>query len=451
MPCWPLVDLAPLALGAAEGAASEPSQLFRFAARFHSVLLHLPIGFIALAFLLELASLFRRNPERARLVRFTLILSSVSAAVVAALGLMLSTEGGYDAQTLRWHQWLGFGVVALAFAATAAHVAAHRQGSRWRAKLSYAGLLVALVGLLVATGHHGGNLTHGSQYLVKYAPDFVRSFVAAAEPGPSPAASPQDAEARRFRELVEPLLQKKCVPCHGPEKQKGEYRLDTRAAALAGGESGEAAIVPGEPMKSVLLHRILLPSEHDDVMPPKGKAALSTEEVVVLAHWIQAGASFGEEGEAASSPALDAEPRPPAAPDLEPGDASPSPETLDFARDIQPILVERCVKCHGPEKRKGRLELHTREGLRRGGKKHGAAVVDGKPDGSPLYQRIAIAPGSDGEDDIMPPADEGGRLTERDIALFGRWIELGAPWPEGIVLAPSAAREPEESRKEPPP
>src|SRR5688572_24860910 len=68
---------------------------------------------------------------------------------------------------------------------------------------------------------------------------------------------------------VKPILESTCVSCHGPEKPKGDLRLDTRAAALKGGDDGPA-LVPGKPQMSPLYTSTVLPPGHDDIMPPKG-------------------------------------------------------------------------------------------------------------------------------------------------------------------------------------
>lgn len=89
---------------------------------------------------------------------------------------------------------------------------------------------------------------------------------------------------------VQPLLEAKCVSCHGPEKQEGNLRLDSLAAAEKGGDRG-AAIVPGNPMKSLLVTAI---SFHDPdlQMPPKQK--LSDHEIALLTDWIKARAAWPE-------------------------------------------------------------------------------------------------------------------------------------------------------------
>ena len=95
-----------------------------------------------------------------------------------------------------------------------------------------------------------------------------------------------------------PILEQRCQECHGAEKQKSGLRLDSRAAALAGGESGEPAIVPGDALASRLVRNITLPREHDHAMPPAGKRRLSPEEVWVLIDWINRGADWLDPTEA---------------------------------------------------------------------------------------------------------------------------------------------------------
>ncbi len=97
-------------------------------------------------------------------------------------------------------------------------------------------------------------------------------------------------DAVRFVDDVQPLLEAKCVSCHGPEKQEGGLRLDSFAAAKAGGDSGPA-IVPGDIAKSLLVKAITF-RDPDLQMPPKQK--LSDKEIATLTLWVAAGAAWPE-------------------------------------------------------------------------------------------------------------------------------------------------------------
>jgi len=99
-------------------------------------------------------------------------------------------------------------------------------------------------------------------------------------------------EAIYFETHVRPLLVEHCQGCHGPEKQKGGLRLDSRAGILAGGDSGPA-IVPGDLGESLLVEAIRYEGLE---MPPAGK--LPEAKVAALTRWIERGAPWpGAAGE----------------------------------------------------------------------------------------------------------------------------------------------------------
>jgi hypothetical protein len=110
---------------------------------------------------------------------------------------------------------------------------------------------------------------------------------------------------------------------------------------------------------------------------------------------------------------------------------------VDFVRDIQPILQTSCVKCHGPTRSRGGLQLHQRALAMKGGDS-GVVIQPGRGGDSLLVRRVI---GVEGED-LMPR--EGDPLSPAQIALLRAWIDQGAPWPETaapIVAAASPAAE----------
>jgi hypothetical protein len=100
-------------------------------------------------------------------------------------------------------------------------------------------------------------------------------------------------EADHFRERVQPILRERCSRCHG-EKERGGLRLDSRAAALSAGDSGFAAVVPGDAAESELTLRARM-TEADGAgrMPPSGEP-LTAGEIADLERWIDAGAAWPE-------------------------------------------------------------------------------------------------------------------------------------------------------------
>jgi YHS domain-containing protein len=138
--------------------------------------------------------------------------------------------------------------------------------------------------------HFGGSLTHGSDYLTRYAPAPLRHLLGGkSEPAALASKPANPAQMKVFADIMQPLLRQDCVPCHGPDKSKGKLRLDSFDAILKGGESGPA-IVPGKSGESIVMKRLLLPSGHEDHMPPEGKPQPTADELALLQWWINAGA-----------------------------------------------------------------------------------------------------------------------------------------------------------------
>jgi hypothetical protein len=110
------------------------------------------------------------------------------------------------------------------------------------------------------------------------------------------------------------------------------------------------------------------------------------------------------------------------------------PQTIRFNRDVRPIL-SNCFYCHGPDPkhREADLRLDTSDGAQ------ALAIVPGKPDESPLIERVT----SPDEDTRMPPPEsKKPRLTAGQIAILRRWIEQGAPYEGHWAFLPLAKADP---------
>ncbi len=105
-------------------------------------------------------------------------------------------------------------------------------------------------------------------------------------------------------------------------------------------------------------------------------------------------------------------------------DRDPAKEKF-FESNVRPLLIAKCVKCHGDTKQKGGLRLDSREALLEGGES-GAAVVPGNPKKSAIIEAINY------ESFEMPPD---GKLSEEEIAVLTKWVEDGAYWPAEISKA----------------
>lgn len=123
------------------------------------------------------------------------------------------------------------------------------------------------------------------------------------------------AEEVDFMTQVKPLIEGTCIHCHGPEKQEGEYRMDTMEAAIAGGESWpDETIVAGDSDASAVYWMTAEPHDSPDIMPPK--KPLTIEQQEILKNWIDQGAKWPE------GVTLEEKPR------------------MDFKNNIQPLLTK---------------------------------------------------------------------------------------------------------------
>jgi len=119
---------------------------------------------------------------------------------------------------------------------------------------------------------------------------------AAAAPAAAPAAGGKldpaiAAKAVVYKDIVAPIMEAKCVGCHGEEKKKGKLQLHTFAAILKGGGDGANTVIAKNSKESLMVVRALLPSDDDEHMPPSDEPQLTKEEIAILKWWIETGAS----------------------------------------------------------------------------------------------------------------------------------------------------------------
>src|SRR5262245_61954811 len=106
-------------------------------------------------------------------------------------------------------------------------------------------------------------------------------------PGTTAVAADVDAEARA-------ILTANCQRCHGPTKQKGGLRFDSRDGLLSKGDSGSSAVTPGKPATSEMIRRVI--ATDAAVRMPPGEMGLTTAQIDTLRKWIEAGAAWPQEG-----------------------------------------------------------------------------------------------------------------------------------------------------------
>ena len=433
-----------LALGSAGAGGSDAA---RFLGRAHPLAVHLPIGALLSIAVLECLSCASRL--RARLdpaIGVMLALLVGSAVVTFAIGLLLAHGGGYPARLLTSHRRWALATVlgtSACLVAWTAHVVRGSTGTR----RAYRAALAVTVGLLGVGAHAGGSITHGEDYLVRYAPAALRRWLGANRaPDPPPPPPATGGEPTVFASVVLPVLRARCVECHGPSQAKAGLRLDDLAAMVKGGDAGPA-IVPGDPDASLLVARMARPTSDGDRMPPDGAPGATPEELDLIVWWIARGAPETlrirdalsppharalleaaargptDAPRAPAPPAARTEPPAPAIATSSPG-AGRAPARVEGSawRDlVAPVLAAKCGRCHGAEKAKGGLRVDSIEGLLAGGK-HGAAVVPGHSRRGSLLARVHEPSDGSGH---MPPSGEP-QLEDSEIELLDSWIAQGA-------------------------
>lgn len=260
---------------------TPPPDIVLFLGRFHPALVHLPIGIILLLAALEGLAKCRRFRSANASAGPILALAAPASVLAALLGWLLSLGGGYESHPLQWHQWTGIATAAMCVLAGVFYRLDIRKAYRFCLWLSAVLLLVA--------GHFGGSLTHGSDYLLQYAPGPLRKWLAESETTTPRGPIRLSADLNVYRDVIHPVFERNCVGCHGPTKSKADLRLDSLAAILKGGQAGPV-VVPGKAAESLLVHKLRLPLADEDHMPPEGKPQPSPEEIALLDWWIDAGA-----------------------------------------------------------------------------------------------------------------------------------------------------------------
>lgn len=267
-----------------------------------------------------------------------------------------------------------------------------------------------------------------------------------------------------FDKAILPILQERCMRCHGPDKAKGKLRLHTRELI----QGQDDLIIPRNLDDSELIYRIALPlnDPDDEKMPPSDEPnQMKADEIWLIKWWVFNGASYEQKlsdipnTDVARDPLLrvlkhyalhppgtsqlkpktvEAEPE-----QMAPADAPP-PAPVQTAQNgprqwgslydeaIDPLFEYNCGKCHGESRASAKLRLHSPEGIQAGGK-NGPVLVGGNPRNSMMIERMHLP---EGDDSRMPPTEENRQLKPQEIALISWWIQAGARYDTPLNSAP---------------
>ncbi|WP_245800938.1 c-type cytochrome domain-containing protein [Sphingobacterium nematocida] len=257
-------------------------ELGEFIGRAHPLLVHLPIGMLVVAFFMAVLAKREKYKEIHVAIPVVLFFGSMAAILASIAGYLLSLRGGYEQQTLDFHQWLGIAVAVISVSVY----------WMYRKKWSYRFLVFSLLFLLIgATGHFGGTLTHGEGYFKEAIPTVIKDMLGLKSEEFQMAKIENVQEAALYQEIIAPILMQRCASCHGERKKEGGLAIHSQEFLLKGGDGG-VVLKPGKMPESELYARLVLPVGHEKRMPPKGRTPITAEQIKLIGWWITEGASF---------------------------------------------------------------------------------------------------------------------------------------------------------------
>ncbi len=231
------------------------------------------------------------------------------------------------------------------------------------------------------------------------------------------------AEPLEFNRDIRPLLNEACVACHGPAEatRQADLRLDT--SDFIG-----TVVVPGDAAGSPLFQRLTTDEAIGRMPPASSGRSLTADQIDLVRRWIDAGAEWGSEVAAA--------------------DVAGTPvagRTVDFAREVRPLLSENCFVCHGPDEqaRQRGLRLDVQEGpFADRGEFGGPVVIAGNAADSLLIHRITASDSSvrmpfrRGLGSSVVPGGDDDALTDAEVETLRLWIDQGAEWQSHWAFVP---------------
>ena len=245
-------------------------EIIKYLGNFHPVVLHLPIGAFLFTFLLFISQKYlKSNFDPA--VRMGLLFSFITSIITSIFGYILHLNGDYDSVLVDRHMWLAIATtILIGFV-----LYLHKRQKPYNHVLS--SFVFATV-LLTITGHNGGSLTHGKDYLKL--PDFEKEISIVSYDS-----------IHVFNQVISPILDSKCVKCHNTGKSKGNLMLSSIDKILLGGEKGQI-IKSNSSVDSRLYTYLNLPIDDEMHMPPDGNSQLNENEKELIKLWIDEGADF---------------------------------------------------------------------------------------------------------------------------------------------------------------
>ncbi|MEM0970526.1 MAG: c-type cytochrome domain-containing protein, partial [Verrucomicrobiota bacterium] len=229
-------------------AIGERWEVGIFFGRFHILVVHLPIGLLLGAAAMEAIRFLPPLKHLSQGVLPMLWLAALGSVMATILGFLLMLADDYQGELIRKHMWTGLGVVVLVALTLWIKLA------KFPEKVYLTSLFASVV-LISISGHFGGDLVHGKDYLVEYAPGPLGSILN--PDSPEEEGTKELAQRLIYGDVIQPVFDAKCVECHFEGKVKGKLRMDSFEELAKGGDYGQE-FIPGNADDSELVYRVEL-------------------------------------------------------------------------------------------------------------------------------------------------------------------------------------------------
>lgn len=254
------------------------TEFLDFLGSLHPLIVHLPIGIVLLTIAIDV---FMKNKNNSvhRVITLGWFFAFFSGLFAALFGWFLGDNGYYFESQIKIHKWGGIALVGICFMLWVLRYLNFRF-TRTINRLLNATTII----LLAITGHMGGEMTHGQNYLIENLP-FVKKekTILISESKRSTVDS-----LFVYEDLIQPIFEEKCMACHNQKLAYGGLNMSAFESMVKGGNSG-AGIKKGNPYQSLIFKRVSFSQDHPKFMPPAG-IPLSYEQIATLEWWIDNGA-----------------------------------------------------------------------------------------------------------------------------------------------------------------
>ena len=254
-------------------------ELLDFLGSLHPLIVHLPIGIVLLTIAIDV---FMRNKNNSvqRVITMGWFFSFFSGLLAALFGWFLGDNGYYLESQINIHKWSGITFVSICFIVWILRYINFRFSKSFNRSVNLTTII-----LLMITGHFGGEMTHGQNYLFENLP-YTQKKISVTTLSETKRSNTDSLFV--YEDLIHPVLEEKCIACHNQNLASGGLNMSSIESMIKGGNSG-AGIQNGNPFESLIYKRVSFPHDHPKFMPPTG-VPLSYDQIATLEWWIDNGA-----------------------------------------------------------------------------------------------------------------------------------------------------------------